>query len=299
MPRGSARPGQLGPYWLSKRPNSDQWCRTWFEARQTRRESLGTPDFQEAGERLADWYVANRAPRDERPASVGIEELMARHYALHGQHLRSAKAVQTSMGFWADYFAGAMLSDVTPGRVGDFVTVLLDSGKSSGYVRRILSDGKAAIGGAMKRGEITSAPFINLALAPEGEPRERILSLEEMAALYGALDAPHVKNYVLLALGTMARPEALTDLTTWSIDWQSGSINLLPTGKRQNKKHRPTVPIRAYLAPAARQRARRSSCGLSRARDRERSHDFPQGSGGRPPEWHGRLPLQLATHNHL
>ena len=168
---------------------------------------------------------------------------MARHYSLHGRHLRSAQAVETSLGYWTEYFAGATVADVTPGRVADFVATLLDMGKSSGYVRRILSDGKSAFSNAVKRQEITHAPFVDLSLAPEGEPRERILSLEEMAALWNALSSPHVKNYVLLALGTMGRPEAITDLTTFAIDWKSGSINLLPAGQRQNKKHRPIVPI--------------------------------------------------------
>ena len=53
------RPGQIGDYWLSKRRGSEQWCRTWYDTatRQTRRESLGTADFQEGKLRLWEWFA--------------------------------------------------------------------------------------------------------------------------------------------------------------------------------------------------------------------------------------------------
>jgi len=243
MPKRANGRKQCGPYWLSKRPNSDQWCRTWYEGRQTRRASLGTSHEDEAWKRLTEWYVARRTMRNERPAEVGLADIMARHYALHGQKLRSGNAVKTSCDYWAAYFAGATVADVTPARIADFVDRLREMGKSNGYIRRILADGKAALNRALARGEITSAPHVDLSLAPEGEPRQRILSIKEMAALYEAIEAPHAKTYVLLALGTMARPEAITDLTSFAIDWESGSINLLPAGGVQTKKHRAIVPM--------------------------------------------------------
>jgi len=251
MSKRGDKPGQLGDYWLSLRPGSANWHRTWFDAaaRQTRRESLGTADFAEAEGRLAEWFVENRQPRREQPASVAIEELLVRHYKLHASGLKSAPAVEKSLGYWSSYFEGATVADVTPARVKGFAAELFAAGKSSGYVRRILADGKAALNGAWRRGEIAALPFVDLAIAPEGEPRERILTVEEMAALLDASTVPHLRVYLLLAIGTMARPEAITDLTSFAIDWGSSTINLLPQGQRQTKKRRPIVPIVRTLRP--------------------------------------------------
>lgn len=151
------------------------------------------------------------------------------------------------MDYWTSYFEGAMVSDLTPARVAQFAEGLKGAGKSSGYIRRILADGKAALNGAYKRGEIVSVPYIDLSLAPEGEPRQRILTVEEMAALFDVIEAPHVRNYLILAIGTMARPQAITDLSSFAVDWHSGSINLLPAGKAQTHKYRPIVPMVARV----------------------------------------------------
>ena len=52
----SDRLGQIGDLWLSKRRGSQQWCRTWYEAGQTKRSSLATADLEEAKLALLDWF---------------------------------------------------------------------------------------------------------------------------------------------------------------------------------------------------------------------------------------------------
>jgi integrase len=194
--------------------------------------------------------VENRSARNEKPSTVLIEMLLTRDYALRGKHLRSAAVVQNSLGLWATYFTGLTVADVTPQAVESFARRLAEMGKSSGYIRRILSDGRAAFNAALHRGEITMAPFISGKLAPEGQPRERILSVAEMARLIDSATVPYLRIYLLLAVGTMARPEAITDLTNDSVDWKSGTINLLPKGTVANgTKRRPVLPIVETLRP--------------------------------------------------
>ncbi len=240
-------------YYLAKRPNSDAWCRCWFDpdTRQTRFASLGTTDRAEAEMRLARWIVEHGPARDERPNDATIDAIMVRHMTQHvlPKKIRSGNAVATSMAYWRHFYSGATLSEVTPDRQRAFAAWLRSEGKADGYIRRIVADGKSAISHAWKRGELASVPYIDLSVAPEGEARDRILSLEEMAALWNAIESPHLRIYVLLSLGTMARPEAITDLTTRAVDWNSGTINLLPTGKKQNKKFRPIIPIVDTLKP--------------------------------------------------
>jgi hypothetical protein len=51
-----------------------------------------------------------------------------------------------------------------------------------------------------------------LALAPEGEPRERLFTMNEVRAMFAAGTAPHQLLYLLLAIGTAARAQAILEL---------------------------------------------------------------------------------------
>lgn len=90
MPRyNSDKPFQIGEFWLSRRPKSEAWCRTWFdsEARQTRRISLGTSDFNEAEQSLIDWLVLFYTKTEEQSEDATLAELLARYYEQYGSRL--------------------------------------------------------------------------------------------------------------------------------------------------------------------------------------------------------------------
>jgi integrase len=138
---------------------------------------------------------------------------------------------------------------VTLERQREFVAALREKGLSDGYIRRTLAVGLAAFNRAYREGEITSYPAISLALAPEGEPRERLFTPAEARALFDAAGEPHQLMYLLLAFGTAARPTAILELTSFQIDCETRLIRLNPPGRRQNKKRRPTLPICNTLLP--------------------------------------------------
>ena len=107
MPRkGQDRPGAISGYWLSRRPNSDQWCRTWFDrgARQTRRASLGTDDLEHARVLLAQWVTLNAAPRREHPQDVPLATVFARYYAKHGRHTVGAATLRRNLHVMLETF---------------------------------------------------------------------------------------------------------------------------------------------------------------------------------------------------
>ena len=85
------QPGRIGDYWLSRRPNSDQWCRTWFDpdTRQTRRASLGVDDLDAAKIALAEWFTLNVTLWQQHPRDVPLASVFARYYQHHGQTVRS------------------------------------------------------------------------------------------------------------------------------------------------------------------------------------------------------------------
>lgn len=245
------RLGQLGDYWLSRRGNSPMWCRTWFDpkSRQTKRASLGTEDFQEAQLRLAEWVTTSAKMEGGRPQDVPLETVLLRYYHQHARHLRSADQARYALDRWSSFFAEALVSEVTPDRLRTFAGGMVKEGLSSGYIRRTLAIGQAALNRAHREGEITAVPRVDLGLAPEGDPRERLMTPEEARQLFAAVRHEWEFKYLMLAIGTAARPEAVLELTAFQCDVESRLIRLNPPGRPQNKKRRPTIPMAEALVP--------------------------------------------------
>ena len=191
--------------------------------------------------------MANAEMRDERAQETPLETVLIRYYQQHGMRLRAAETIRYCLIRWSDFFKGALVSEVTPTRQEAFVVHMKDEGLSDAYIRMILAYGKAAINRAVRKGEILAAPFIDLSLAPDGEPRERILAKDEMAALLTAAEEPYLRLYMLLAIGTAARPEAILELTSFQCDTKRRLIRLNPPGRKQTKKRRPTIPMCDFL----------------------------------------------------
>lgn len=81
---------QIGAYWLSQRPNSAAWCRTWLDAgnRQTRRASLGTDDVEQAKLALAEWVTLHGRRDREHPKDVPLGDVFVRYMRQHGKDTR-------------------------------------------------------------------------------------------------------------------------------------------------------------------------------------------------------------------
>ena len=186
---------------------------------------------------------------DERPETVALETCLIRYYHNQARHLRSRDQARYSLKKWSDFFAGALVSEVTAPRLRQFVDWMRERGMSDGYMRRTLAVGQAALNRAHREGEIAAVPRVDLGLAPEGVPRERILSVEEAARLMASARLDHFRLYLMLAFGTAARPEAILELTTFQVDCDARLIRLNPPGRRQTKKRRPTVPMCETLLP--------------------------------------------------
>jgi integrase len=74
-------------------------------------------------------------------------------------------------------------------------------------------------------------------------------TMVEMATFIDSLETPHLRRWVILALNTWARPEAITDFTPETqYDRRTGAIDLNPPDRVQNDKRRPTIPITRGLA---------------------------------------------------
>lgn len=253
------RPGQIGGYWLSQKPRGDRsdetWYRTWYDAgtRQTRRFSLGTEDFQEAGERLVEWVVANERTQKATRDQVLIDVLLINYWNDHAQHLPSAKTQWQGILCWQEFWGARTVAEITPNEQRRFREHLSRRGTGVSGIDRILSVGRAALNRARKWEEIRDVPHIFGTLTAEAkrarEPKGRPITPEELARLFDAARSRHMLTFLLLAANTLARPGALLDLGPAQFDELHSLLDLNPPGRGQNKKFRPTIPVTPTLSP--------------------------------------------------
>lgn len=128
---------------------------------------------------------------------------------------------------------------------------LIDEEMAREYVRRRdrgqattryeLSMLSVALRWAVKNELIEKAPEVWRPEAPER--KQRHLSQRQFAKWFKEVRAHHARLYVELALATMARPTAILELTWRQVDWDHGTVDLNPPGRRQTRKRRPLVPL--------------------------------------------------------
>ncbi len=94
---------------------------------------------------------------------------------------------------------------------------------------------------AVEAKHIARAPTIWRPSPPER--RIRNLTRRQFETWFEQVRAPHARLYVELGLATMARPTAILELTWDRVDFERGTVDLNPTGRRQTRKRRPVVPL--------------------------------------------------------
>ena len=245
---------RIGKWFLDKRPNSPNWCMCWFdpETRQTRRSSLGTKDFQVAKIRLAEHVTKHETLKNVDPGGVPLEAILIRYWEEHGNKIPSAEQALHALAKWSDHFSGITVAELTPQAQETFVAALRGHGYQPSYISRILSVGRAALVRAWKRGELTSVPFIaDVKRDLEHEAQKyRELDMDEVVRLLAAAArVPHLLRFCIISLNTLARPDAVLDLSPMQVDIKRRLIKLNPDGRRQTKKYRPVVPISETLLP--------------------------------------------------
>ena len=242
---------RIGNYFLEKRRGSANWCACWYDAstRQTCRSSLRTDDFQEAQIRLARFVTEHQEIRYARPEDTPLETILVRYWHQHGKRLPSADQARIALALWSDLLPGIAVSELTPARQEAFVAALRARGHKGSYISRVLSVGRAALNRAWKRQEITAAPFV-MDVDRHDASQKPILTIDETARLLEAAAAyPHVLAFCMISLNTLARPDAVFDLSPFQVDINRRRIDLNPSGRRQTKKYRPVVPITDTLLP--------------------------------------------------
>ncbi len=79
-------------------------------------------------------------------------------------------------------------------------------------------------------------------------PERLILTPAEARALIDAATA-YVRTFVMLAVGTLARPQAILDLTWFEVDLERRLINFNQAGRVQSRKRRPVCRSATTCTP--------------------------------------------------
>jgi integrase len=114
-------------------------------------------------------------------------------------------------------------------------------GRAAATIRYELGMLSVALRWALSKELIRKAPPVWRPDPPERKVRH--LSRAEFERWFEAVKAPHARLYVELGLATMARPAAILELTWDRVDFERGTVDLNPRGRRQTRKRRPVVPL--------------------------------------------------------
>jgi integrase len=114
-------------------------------------------------------------------------------------------------------------------------------GMADATIRYELGMLSVALRWAVERDLIRKAPNIWRPEPPERKVRH--LTRSEFERWFREVKAPHARLYVELGLATMARPTAILELTWNRVDFERGTVDLNPVGRRQTRKRRPVVPL--------------------------------------------------------
>lgn len=281
--RRAARLFELGGYWLGRERLADTIYVYWYdaEARRTRRETTGLHDLEAAKVWLAT-KVLKEAPEKPHkdPAMVTIASVRAFYMEHHGRHMRSHEVAELAFRHIGRFLSEqqidgapkvadfglarqeqfmrwcATVGDMSPKSISTYLTYYRAALRFASKPRMVL-DGR---GGHREAQFLETAPYVKtsepeiakIVGRPVSKPREYVPDEREMARVLDEITAPHMRRYVIMALNTWARPEAITELRVGAqVDFERGLVHLNPAGRRQNNKVRPTIRLtdnlRAWL----------------------------------------------------
>lgn len=237
----------------------------WSEQGRTLKRSTGTADRREAEAQLAE-FIRDRqrgerpagGPRDPREFSIAeaLDLYGVEHAPTTADPARIGYAIEALLPFWGE----RMVGDINAATCREYV---LMRGRSNGTLRRELGTLGAAVNYAHRHGRITSTPFVFRPSKPEG--KSRWLTRGEAARLLHAAVRSRADSrlylplFIVLALYTGARKEALLSLRWPQIDLERGRIDLNPPGRRRTSKGRAVLPIPDRLLTFLRLARRRGS----------------------------------------
>ena len=209
-----------------------QWSLAYTDPERGRvRVSTGTDDRGLAEARAGAIWRTRQKPKSERVADLWEPYVTDRiGHGVSPKRFSLWKALEPHFG----YKVGTA---ITKGDCRSYIEARRRIGRTNSTIRTELELLRACL--RWHYGD--KAPEISA--PPPSKPRDRYLTKLERDKLLGAIETPHVKLFVTLALTTGARMSALLDLTWDRVDFAHGTIDLNPAGRGINNKRRTVVPM--------------------------------------------------------
>jgi integrase len=258
---------------LGQVANSQNWYAFWPGPKRRQRQSLRCRDFEQAKLVLHQWVMEHFRPKQATPETVMIAQALDPYQKLAQaryegadkyeagsakQHLYTVNRAATLMlEWWGDAFI-AVLEDRS--EQAKFIRHLADA-RGLNYAVSTISKTMGVLNAALHnaRDELAMVKYFPKIITSEQKiaqitrktveaPAFRRLTVPELAAFLDAISSRHFFRYMILAMGTLARPDAVCDIQRSSILWDDGAIRLNPVGRKQTKKRRPTIPLLPTLA---------------------------------------------------
>ena len=207
------------------------WYAVWTEGGRTRRRSLRTKDRAVAERTLADLRRGDAASRRETVGEIMYAYLQEKDQsAIDPARLRVAwKALEPT-------FASLRPDHIDRPLCRAHIARRRQEGRKDGTIAKELATLRAAL-----RWHDPRTPAI-FEMPPAVQPRERYLTRAEYGSLLEACQMQsHLHLFVVLALATAGRSQAILGLTWDRVDFARGLIQLADDPHR--RKGRATVPI--------------------------------------------------------
>jgi integrase len=254
---------RAGRFFLKARGKRGIYYICWYERRQTKGVSTRTANLDEARQALYQHHLtAANGPKGLKDAQLA--DILNRYALTRCEEIRSSEVFMIAMRNALDIWGDPDVSELTAGKQLEFVADLRGKGLADSTILRRLNALWAAINRAHEDGMIVAAPprLSNNRWQPHLPNREQTLTLAELASLFNACgqdDAGKRKNrdtrysrehwwrYLILAVGTGARPEAILELDHRQADFSTHTLALNPPGRVQTKKRRPRIPMAPTL----------------------------------------------------
>src|SRR5688572_26324158 len=186
------------------------WYICWTVNGRPDRITTGTRDRGEADLALARHTLQHARPRDQELTDVTLEAVLVRYWQHHGKDLFDPATVRHVIGIVSRHRAGRLVSSFT---ISDQEQLVRDLGTvAPGTAGRSLGVIRAALEWSAARQEIAYAPRVLRIPVQDGEGA-RPFSPAELRTLLEAAQEPHQRAFLLLAISTGARPEAILQLT--------------------------------------------------------------------------------------
>jgi integrase len=175
--------------------------------------------------------------KQHAPASERVEDLWTLYLADRRKDRKDVTRQENAWKRLKPHFGHMLGTDISKDDCRDYDRIRRRQGASSGTVRTELIFLRACLNLRYGRGN-------NKVWLPQaGIPRDRYLTREELDQLLARVSTPHVRLFIILAVTTGARMNAILELRWDQVDFKHRTINFNQAGREQTNKRRPEVPL--------------------------------------------------------